>query len=454
MPPRPSACCRTVFSSSHRSASASIAAAFSMMRSRSTRVSPSRPAAPRTSARASRRSAPPTGSARSAASSRSSPARSCSRSAVDRSTICARAERLPSQERSLSSSTASTIGRWLPALARTSSSRRSSARCSTAPVLVARSSASPPERWRIPPAAELPPKMLSQRLGVAIRRGSRSGSMLPLDGVDGAPGAQGLLSTCAVPAAVARPVVLFTPETHLLDVSPRFRGARRVVAAAGPLPPAGRLGLPLLKQLLPSRSPKPERRPSTTAGSRGRAATRWPAAAATSATRPSKRRRGRWSASTSGPGRGEQDRGPVAGGHAQPRVPAPRRHERRRGDVGRHHDHAEAPLDEQARHGAECAAAHLDGHAVGGRPGLPAPRAGGPMPCESAPRFHERSPSGRRARRPRRVGPGSPRAPLSCGRGNRRPRHAGSREGSGDRGRAATRGRGVGGEGRQRDLRR
>ena len=49
------------------------------------------------------------------------------------------------------------------------------------------------------------------------------------------------------------------------------------------------------------------------------------------------------------------------------------------------------------------------------------------MPRESAPRFHERSPSGRRARRPRRVGPGSPPAPPSCGRRNRRPRCAGSR---------------------------
>ena len=50
--------------------------------------------------------------------------------------------------------------------------------------------------------------------------------MLPLDSGDGAPS-----------TAVAGLVVLFTPETHFLDVPPRFRGARRVVATVGPLPP-------------------------------------------------------------------------------------------------------------------------------------------------------------------------------------------------------------------------
>ena len=38
--------------------------------------------------------------------------------------------------------------------------------------------------------------------------------------------------------------------------------------------------------------------------------------------------------------------------------------------------HAAVALDAQARHGAESAAAHLDGHAVGDRPGLPERRSG------------------------------------------------------------------------------
>ena len=95
--------------------------------------------------------------------------------------------------------------------------------------------------------------MLGQRLGGATTRGSRRGSMAPARRRRRRAGRPGLAPDLRGFRAVARPVVLFTPETHLLDVPPRFRGARRGVAAVGPLPAAGRLHLPLFEESLPVR---------------------------------------------------------------------------------------------------------------------------------------------------------------------------------------------------------